>query len=613
MADQGKGDGNVAMDAATRWFEREDIRMRPPSGSGMGPGVFEFGLSLGGTVSSGAYTAGVLDFLVEAIDEWTRAQADTAVPQHGVCLSVMAGASGGGVSAAALAKALAYDFPHVRQSDDEATQAEAARRNPLYALWVNELDITGFCQPGEDDLRAGQAVRSLMHPRPLLHGCETVADYPDGLAPPPPTARRDWVSEPLTTFLTLTNLTGVPYRVNFSGQAYRGQAYSRHADYLRLEFYYRDASPTHVSWPDALMVKAHPQAVLPSTTWHGLPPEVRSWRQVAHAARATGAFPVGFPPVQLVRPAWHYLYQPVMVQRPSLDGRALTMHAHVLEPNWAGVGQDPLGSYCFVCVDGGALNNEPIELARRHLSGLLGRNAREAHLASRAVVHIDPFSDPSRPASAEVGSVASTLGATFSTLISHARFSTQDLLLGTDPNAFSRFLLTAVRRDGDRKLEGTEALATSPLAAFSGFLCRAYRHHDFMLGRRNCQQFLKAHFTLDANNPVFGGLGEGVGVASGREIPIIPLCGSAAREQAQPAWPAGAFDPGLDAAQQTQLEALLSQRIRSVGLSFLQQVRWLDRVKLAFGVLFPFATIPVLAGLLIKQIAAALKKHGLTR
>ena len=36
--------------------------------------TYEIGLTLGGTVSAGAYTAGVLDYLLEALDAWTRAK-----------------------------------------------------------------------------------------------------------------------------------------------------------------------------------------------------------------------------------------------------------------------------------------------------------------------------------------------------------------------------------------------------------------------------------------------------------------------------------------------------------------------------------------------------------
>jgi hypothetical protein len=38
------------------------------------PGTFEFALVLGGTVSAGAYTAGALDFLIEALDCFSEAR-----------------------------------------------------------------------------------------------------------------------------------------------------------------------------------------------------------------------------------------------------------------------------------------------------------------------------------------------------------------------------------------------------------------------------------------------------------------------------------------------------------------------------------------------------------
>jgi hypothetical protein len=42
------------------------------------PGVCEIGLVLAGAVSAGAYTAGVIDFLIEALDAWEGAQRECA-------------------------------------------------------------------------------------------------------------------------------------------------------------------------------------------------------------------------------------------------------------------------------------------------------------------------------------------------------------------------------------------------------------------------------------------------------------------------------------------------------------------------------------------------------
>ena len=76
-------------------------------------GTFEFALVLGGTVSAGAYTAGAIDFLIEALDCFSAARAAGKAPKHDVILKLIAGTSGGGVNAAIAARALAFQFPHI--------------------------------------------------------------------------------------------------------------------------------------------------------------------------------------------------------------------------------------------------------------------------------------------------------------------------------------------------------------------------------------------------------------------------------------------------------------------------------------------------------------------
>ena len=69
--------------------------------------VFEMGLVLAGAVSAGAYTAGVIDFIVEALDDYERARTTGKDggetwdgPTHSVRLPVISGASAGGMTAA---------------------------------------------------------------------------------------------------------------------------------------------------------------------------------------------------------------------------------------------------------------------------------------------------------------------------------------------------------------------------------------------------------------------------------------------------------------------------------------------------------------------------------
>ncbi|SAL85170.1 hypothetical protein AWB68_07588 [Caballeronia choica] len=66
-------------------------------------GTFEIGIVLAGAISAGAYSSGVVDFLIEALDAWEaakeaerktgRPQNEWSVPPHDVVLRVFAGAS----------------------------------------------------------------------------------------------------------------------------------------------------------------------------------------------------------------------------------------------------------------------------------------------------------------------------------------------------------------------------------------------------------------------------------------------------------------------------------------------------------------------------------------
>ena len=87
--------------------------------------VFQLGLTMAGAVSAGAYSAGVLDFLIEALDQWHKAKAGelpgveaAQVPRHDVLLSVISGASAGGVTGALAMLAMSGG---IRPTEDKAS------------------------------------------------------------------------------------------------------------------------------------------------------------------------------------------------------------------------------------------------------------------------------------------------------------------------------------------------------------------------------------------------------------------------------------------------------------------------------------------------------------
>jgi predicted acylesterase/phospholipase RssA len=109
---------------------------------------FTIGINMAGAVSAGAYTAGVLDFLVEALEEWQRAKeaykaylANPAsppaspVPLHDLCIEVFSGASAGGMCAAIASVMLQHPFTHIRNGNQTGTS------NTFYESWVNQIDI----------------------------------------------------------------------------------------------------------------------------------------------------------------------------------------------------------------------------------------------------------------------------------------------------------------------------------------------------------------------------------------------------------------------------------------------------------------------------------------
>ena len=495
---------------------------------------FQLGLSLGGTVSAGAYTAGVMDFLIEALDAWSRAFEDKnpLAPPNRVVVKVFTGASGGGVNASIAARSLPFAFPPV---DALTPEAEAAR-NPFYDCWVNRLDIAGMLETG--DLAHG-AMPSLLNVAPLDEAAQSIVHYRGGPLGTygTPTTRR-WLDDTLGLFVTLTNLRGMPYQIGFDGVR-PDESYVDHADWGRFAADMRPEATTPPR-PDEFGL----------SEWRSKDPGFTDFDTLGRYALGTAAFPAGFVPRELERPMGQYAYRIAAVA-----GRDGEQTLRWLRPDWPALaGPNGLDrTYRFPVVDGGAMDNEPIELARTALAGALGRNPRDGFTARRAVVLVDPFADPTSLGQQSIGSFIGNLAGLLGTLVAQGRYDTADLTLAADRHCFSRYMISA-DREGQT---GGKAIASGGFHAFMGFFCKAFRRHDFLLGRRNAYEFLRDELRFPEGNPIF----DQWSVAQRRHfrtwqdetskteswrvpmLPLIPLLGSAATPPAQPAWPVGAFAP----------------------------------------------------------------------
>jgi hypothetical protein len=490
--------------------------------------TFEIGLVLAGAVSAGAYSAGVLDFLVETLDRWERAKeeaarvhgdrfADWPVPPHAVRLRVVAGASAGSVCAAAFAVASGGIFPPGSgldpgvqpQSPLGPDGAPPIHPNPLYNIWVRQLDIRGMLATADLHDHSLAEVASLLNVTPLDRAAGQAATA--ALPPPPP---RRWLAAGVRYGFTFANLTGAPYLYQLAGLEGADFATTRHADIYRFR----------VLGPD------EPRDALPDGCEPGVPlvegaiaESVGNWREIADAALASGAFPIALKPRMLAKPVAcydldlrldaQYLARPGPVPQadvaPAAPLGGWRQGANVVAGTVSTVLQGE--TLRFTAVDGGTMNNQPLEFARRVLAGPLGRNPRGGLEANRALILIDPFPavkepDPSlsdRVEQKPVG-ILDVLPRLLSAYANQARYDANDLSIATNPEVYSRFMLSPMRAlpDGSTAT-GRKALASGGLNAFAGFLSESFRHHDFLLGRRNAENFLRNYFALPAGNPLF--------------------------------------------------------------------------------------------------------------
>src|SRR5260370_1479855 len=99
--------------------------------------TFELGVVMAGAVSAGAYTAGVMDFLFEALDEYdeARRQPGWDGPTHDVRIPILSGASAGGMTSAITTLHAFRDLDHVWP----ANPLPKPQRNRLSSSWLTHI------------------------------------------------------------------------------------------------------------------------------------------------------------------------------------------------------------------------------------------------------------------------------------------------------------------------------------------------------------------------------------------------------------------------------------------------------------------------------------------
>jgi hypothetical protein len=441
--------------------------------------TFELGIVMAGAISAGAYTAGVMDFLFEALDAYEDAKRKPGWngPTHTVRIPVMAGASAGGMTSAISALHAFRDLDHVWPGKSPPRP----RHNRLYSSWVTDISLRALLET--TDLEGGRDAAGVMS---ML--CSDVLDriVASAFDIDGPVRRRNWIGRgddrSLRVMLTLTNVRGVPYSFPvFGPDAEEHFGMLNHADLYDF------------------VVGAIDQSIGP------MPLDIdkldgANWDQFRAAALATGAFPVGLRPRIIEKPTSAWYKDAGCVGYEDSFKRSFVNIA----PDGSFGTEAP---YRFAAVDGGTIDNEPLELARRYLADQQQYNARDGEKANKAVLLVAPFPSfrtaPTFDAELKLIHLMPVLA---SALIDQARFKPDELQLAANDTVFSRFMISPIREGNGSEMARKYPIACGVMGGFGGFIDESFRRHDYLLGRRNAQAFLRWNFGLPETNPLFQGV-----------------------------------------------------------------------------------------------------------
>ena len=509
--------------------------------------TFKLAFALSGAISAGAYTAGVLDYFFQALEAWEKERNQPGTPQHRVVVQAVTGASAGAITGAIGTIALARGMRPEILTDDEKQGAHVSTNGPaqkyrcilpsLYRTWVTRprmADPRGGLDflSGEDIENQNAPVASLLNAF-LLDAIKNEAFLPPPDVPPAVAMPAyPYIAADLHLYMTISNLRGIPFTIKFGNSTYGMQTHGDRAHYI----------VSHLG-----------KGLSAASQWlshdSGRPLDIEElpkrdetvsdeWDRFGICALASSAFPVGLAPRLLSADLEEYEQRSFPADH---GGGAI---APDFPPGWVSVSGSK--SFAFLNVDGGVVNNNPFDYAQYAVMEDPKNAATSAAEAERAVIMVSPFPEPPAflPDGAPPAELISVLKALYPALIDQSRFKPSELIPAMSLSDYSRFLIAPTRKLARK--EQRYKIACGLLGGFGGFLDEKFRAHDYQLGRRNCQEFLRSTFGLDTRNSIVASPGGRAAFAlynhPGQpdrpvQYAIVPLLGDARPEVPLPEWP----------------------------------------------------------------------------
>jgi predicted acylesterase/phospholipase RssA len=429
------------------------------------PKVFYVGLCMAGAVSAGAYTAGVMDYLLEALAEWEKRRGEPGVPSHHVQIPVMGGASAGGMTSIIGATSLNNPLPPIDKPTGDLLAEHP--ENKLYHSWVDLTAPDMFSlMLDTSDIKTGEILSALNSKFISPIADRVVSVDATQWKPLPP-----FIRPGLKIFTTLTNLQGFAYTVDFGDDQPQTAKYHMniHNDYACFELTEDTIEGDNGGWmPLNIKTKVNTDVA-------------------ANAAMATGAFPVGLQSRLLTRDSKYVAANPWLA--PYIKNNPL-----------------PPGNLETLNVDGGMINNEPFDKVRDVLDSLPDQEVNKAddyNSFTNTVLMIEPFPTQKPDTISTSQGLGNVLGLTLSSMLAQMRAKPVNIRSAMSESCAGQFLITPSRLvqspDGSmQSVMGERAIACGALEGFAGFMNKEFRVHDYFLGRYNCKIFLRDYFTIPA-------------------------------------------------------------------------------------------------------------------
>ncbi|WP_299123048.1 patatin-like phospholipase family protein [uncultured Winogradskyella sp.] len=445
--------------------------------------TFHLGLSMAGAVSAGAYTAGFMDYILEALSEWENAKKEQAnnpesnIPKHDLIIDAIGGASAGGmVGMIATLAMYSGNWKPVKKVSNVKTG------NILYDSWVfldDDMNLYDGTKKGKttfekmletSDITA-KGAPSLLNSKPI----DTIAERVFNELPTDANINKlpKYVSKDFRLLITLTSLRPLGYNLKMS----------------RLQSKFLDETPGHhVNSHDVVAhFKLNYNEANDKGKYLPFQPHKKLSRDfLAKVTKATGAFPFGLQPRYFDDEFSSDYLKYSLKARKSFN----TEMDVIINPEEA-------SKFQFTAIDGGTINNEPFDEVLRQLIEKHGKPNKKN--PSYGTILIDPFPNffedkITTVPNYNISSIFGILGGLVPTILNQARNKQNDTY---GVGLFKLISFPRKLKPGAQALRDHPPLATGGVGGFGGFLDIKFRQHDFFLGRDNARNFLRGFLFLE--------------------------------------------------------------------------------------------------------------------